>query len=406
MTNILIVDDEYSKAGMISDFALSINRDINIVHASTSHEARLKVREMTFDLVFIDINLPVSMGSPPNSLGGMDLFDMIMVDTVSKIPLDIIFITEKEDSLEQYYKESNKRGVLLCKFQSSQDGWKTILAGKLKLTLARTKRSLSNNPTADIVIITALGNPELDAVLKLPYDWQTKRFHDDPTGYHFGEKKRGEFNFKIVAASARRKGMPSSSALAMKMVERFKPRLIVMLGMCAGVKDKVNLGDVIVADPAWDWGSGKISQHENGSDVFEAAPHQCTLNHHLSQLATETGSDISVLNFIRSGWTKGVPQGQFRVHVGPLASGAMVLASEPAVSPITKQHRELIGIDMEAYAVMAACDCARKNAPVSLVIKSVCDYGDAKKSNEWQEYACYTSSTFFDRLLDNDYFPL
>ena len=298
MTNILIVDDEYSKAGMISDFALSINRDINIVHASTSHEARLKVREMTFDLVFIDINLPVSMGSPPNSLGGMDLFDMIMVDTVSKIPLDIIFITEKEDSLEQYYKESNKRGVLLCKFQSSQDGWKTILAGKLKLTLARTKRSLSNNPTADIVIITALGNPELDAVLKLPYDWQTKRFHDDPTGYHFGEKKRGEFNFKIVAASARRKGMPSSSALAMKMVERFKPRLIVMLGMCAGVKDKVNLGDVIVADPAWDWGSGKISQHENGSDVFEAAPHQCTLNHHLSQLATETGSDISVLNFI------------------------------------------------------------------------------------------------------------
>jgi len=406
MTNILIVDDEYSKAGMISDFVLSINRDINIVHASTSHEARLKVREMTFDLVFIDINLPVSMGSPPNSLGGMDLFDMIMVDTVSKIPLDIIFITEKEDSLEQYYKESNKRGVLLCKFQSSQDGWKTILTGKLKLTLARTKRSLSNNPTADIVIITALGNPELDAVLKLPYDWQTKRFHDDPTGYHFGEKKRGEFNFKIVAASARRKGMPSSSALAMKMVERFKPRLIVMLGMCAGVKDKVNLGDVIVADPAWDWGSGKISQHENGSDVFEAAPHQCTLNHHLSQLATETGSDISVLNFIRSGWTKGVPQGQFRVHVGPLASGAMVLASEPAVSPITKQHRELIGIDMEAYAVMAACDCARKNAPVSLVIKSVCDYGDAKKSNEWQEYACYTSSTFFDRLLDNDYFPL
>lgn len=406
MTEILIVDDEYPKAGMISDFLLSINKEINIVHATTSHDARLKVRDVAFDLILIDINLPASMGSTPNTLGGMDLFDMMMLDSASKLPLDILFITEKEDCLDQYNRESNTRGVLLCKFESSQDGWKKILAGKLKLTLARTKRNISINPTVDIAILTALGTPELDAVLRLPYNWQSKRFHDDPTGYHLGEKKRGEYNLKIVAASARRKGMPSSSALAMKMVERFKPRLIVMLGMCAGVKDKVNLGDVIVADPAWDWGSGKISQHENGSEVFEAAPHQCTLDHHLSQLANESGADESVLNFIRSGWNKAVPQGQFRVHVGPLASGAVVLASEPAILPITKQHRELFGIDMEAYAVMAASDYARKNAPISLVIKSVCDFADAKKSNEWQEYACYTSSAFFDRLLDNDFFPL
>ncbi len=27
-----------------------------------------------------------------------------------------------------------------------------------------------------------------------------------------------------------------------------------MLGICAGVKGKTELGDVIVADPSWDWG--------------------------------------------------------------------------------------------------------------------------------------------------------
>lgn len=31
-----------------------------------------------------------------------------------------------------------------------------------------------------------------------------------------------------------------------------------MTGICAGHKDKAQLGDVIVADPAWDFQSGKL----------------------------------------------------------------------------------------------------------------------------------------------------
>ena len=101
--------------------------------------------------------------------------------------------------------------------------------------------------------------------------------------------------------------MPSSSALAMKMVERFKPKLLVMLGICAGVEAKVGLGDIIIADPTWDWGSGKMTQDINGSSVFQSAPYQFPLNHHISQIAMELGSDRDVITSIISGWEKDFP---------------------------------------------------------------------------------------------------
>lgn len=406
MTNILIVDDEYIKPGLISDYVLSIDKNINITHVTTSQAGRIEIRKNHFDLMFIDINLPSSLGATPSEMGGMDLFDVMILDHAVKMPSNLVFITEKEDSLEKYIKEAEKRGVSLCQFDVSQDIWKTVLSGLLKLTIVRSKKNQSETPSIDIAILTALRDPELTAVLNLPYNWKTKRFFDDPTGYYVGTKVKGEVNLSVVVASASRKGMPSASALAMKMVERFKPKLLVMLGICAGVKDKVGLGDIIIADPAWDWGSGKMAQDLNGSSVFQAAPYQFPLNHHISQIAMELGSEREVITSITSGWTKDFPSGKLKVHVGPLASGSMVLATDSSLDPISLQNREVLGVDMEAYAVMAASDIARFNKPISLVIKSVCDYADSQKSDGWQEYASYTSACFFDKLISNEFFPV
>lgn len=406
MTNILIVDDEYNKTGIISDYVLSIDNSVNITHVTTTQAGRTEIRRNHYDLILIDINLPSSLGAIPNEMGGMDLFDMIMLDNAVKMPSNFIFITEKEDSLNTYIKEAEKRGVSLCRFDVSQDTWKNILGGLLKYTIIRSKKKQNETPSIDIAILTALRDPELTAVLNLPYNWKQKRFFDDPTGYYFGTKTKGESTLSLVVASASRKGMPSASALAMKMVERFRPKLLVMLGICAGVKDKVGLGDIIIADPAWDWGNGKMAQNINGSPVFQAAPYQFPLNHHISQLAMELGDDSKVITSISSGWEKDVPSGKLKVHVGPLASGSMVLASDSSLDPISLQNRDVLGVDMEAYAVMAASDIARFSKPTSLVIKSVCDYADSQKSDGWQEYASYTSACFFDFLISNEFFPI
>lgn len=52
-------------------------------------------------------------------------------------------------------------------------------------------------------------------------------------------------------------GMPAAASLAMKMIMTFRPAFVGMVGVAAGVKGRTNFGDVIAADPTWDYGSGK-----------------------------------------------------------------------------------------------------------------------------------------------------
>ncbi|HBT3263133.1 hypothetical protein OW909_25940 [Klebsiella pneumoniae] len=404
MTKILIVDDEYLKPRAISELAYKLDSEIDIQHATTARDARIKMRDVQYDLLLIDIDLPEAMGASPIPLGGMSLFDMFTLDPMSKTPLDIVFITEKEDSIDLYNFESAKRGTSLCKFDSQNDTWKLFITGKLNLIINRRRVSLITTPNADIAIITALGYPELDAVLKLPYNWQRKRFSDDPTGYNFGVKNTNGVKLNVVAASSMRKGMSSSSALAMKMVERFKPKVLVMLGICAGVQGKVNIGDVIIADPTWDWGSGKMSQDNNGTSIFLSAPHQLGLEPHIAQIAMEMTFESALSQKIQRGWKGKLPTDTLSIHVGPLASGSMVLAADKSIETITTQNRDLIGVDMEAYAVMAASEYARKKKPISIVIKSVSDFADSTKEDNWQEYASYTCANFFDALISNVFF--
>ena len=59
-------------------------------------------------------------------------------------------------------------------------------------------------------------------------------------------------------------GMVSSALTAASLVSLLKPGLIVMCGICAGVRGKVHMGDVLFADPAWDFQSGKrVSDGKN-----------------------------------------------------------------------------------------------------------------------------------------------
>ena len=52
-------------------------------------------------------------------------------------------------------------------------------------------------------------------------------------------------------------GLVSASMTATFALNKFNPKLLLMCGVCAGVKDKANLGDLIIFSPVFDYGSGK-----------------------------------------------------------------------------------------------------------------------------------------------------
>jgi nucleoside phosphorylase len=87
-----------------------------------------------------------------------------------------------------------------------------------------------------------------------------------------------------------------------------------------------------------------------------------------------------------------------RILLGAMASGASVLQSSDAVSKVLRQHKDVLAIEMEAFSIMFAAQTAPLPRPLPIVAKSVCDNGDGKKNDKFQEYAAYTSSRVFQEF--------
>ncbi len=80
--------------------------------------------------------------------------------------------------------------------------------------------------------------------------------------------------------------------------------------------------------------------------------------------------------------------------IDPIASGASVLQRKLAMESIKKQHKNLIGVEMEIFAVLTAAALASKPQPTAIGIKSVCDFGDEDKKDGYQKFAAYTSARY------------
>ncbi len=69
------------------------------------------------------------------------------------------------------------------------------------------------------------------------------------------------------------------------------------------------------------------------------------------------------------------------------------MENKEIVESVQKHQRKLIGIEMEIYGVLSAVKYSTKPSPIPICMKSVCDFGDDSKSDDWQHYASYTSAS-------------
>jgi nucleoside phosphorylase len=156
----------------------------------------------------------------------------------------------------------------------------------------------------------------------------------------------------------------------------------------------------VVADPSWDYQSGKVLKGE-----FEVAPHQLPLVSALRRRFSEFGQR-GLLGAVKDKWAGPKPNSEILLHIGPFASGSAVLADKKRLSAVKQQHRNLLAIDMEAYGLYAAAAEAPMPAPYAVAIKGVSDFGDESKGDEFREYASYVSASVFSYFVANDYFDV
>jgi nucleoside phosphorylase len=171
----------------------------------------------------------------------------------------------------------------------------------------------------------------------------------------------------------------------------------------AGVTDRVELGDLVVIDPSWDWGSGKwISKedeekeqkNEKAKSLFLIDPYQFTLDTMIKKEVNLLADDQSYLFALRKSYGTSAPTRDLKIHIGAVASGASVLSDKATFNKIKDQHRKLLGVEMEAYALFTAAECASRPKPTAFCIKSVVDFGDSDKVDDYQDYGVFISSRF------------
>ena len=393
MFEVLIVEDESAKRAEILRLLWSVDdfaAKARMTEVGSVFEAYEVLKARQFDILLLDIALPIRTGGDVSESAGLDLVNELGEGAGDlRTPGQIIGITAYPDLLERNAKAFSSWAFSLVLYSPSGAEWEEAIRSRIRhLLLAR---NAEREYDFDLGIVCALESPELEAIKAIEWNWNQTQQAGDHTIYFVGRFGAADDEKTVVAASTPMMGMPATMTVAGKMIEAFRPRYIAMTGMTAGVHGKTKLGDVIVANPCWDWGSGKWVSTSDGLK-FEPAPFHVQLDPWVRERLREIAGDTALLNEIRAGWPAEKPQHELRVRVGPMASGASVLADGETVERVRDVQRDLLAVEMEAYGIfLAAQECAEPR-PKALVLKSVVDHGDKDKNNHYQYYSAYTSA--------------
>lgn len=391
---ILVVDDNKLRVEHIKELTKDYkSQDVQLTFATSIIEAKRALLGTLFDVMLLDLVLPLRDGSVPENTGGADLLREIVQIDRYKLPYYVLVISEYENALKDISSISNELTFSAIKYSASDEEWKIRLKNFID-QLLRTEAHASAEYDYDFAIICALDNPELTEVKRLPYDWTPLALVNDSTDYY-----TGTFSGKrMVCASAYEMGMSASAVLATKMIINFRPRYLIMTGIAGGVPNKgLHFGDVMIADPCFDYESGK-RVFDGEESTFKPDYKPIRLDDKVCQIIKHIAVRSDALFSIYDSCCYEKPDNTLHAKIGSFGSGAAVLSDPTVINRVLEHNRKFMGFDMEAYAVMLAGTIAPSPKPNTIVMKSVSDFGEGK-TDKYQKYAAYTSAQVMDLFI-------
>lgn len=406
---VLIVDDDSVKADDVRHSLTSALGEsaVEVVLAEDVAAARRAMVASAFDLVVLDVALPAVRGGKIEMDAGVRLLEEIVGQPSRfKTPNHFVGLTGHRPVLSLYSGRFASWLWTLVFYAPERSEWRHSLQARAR----HIQNSLAGGVVAthgrtDIAVLTALQEPEGEAVLASASGWVQDRVEGDETIYwRTSHAPGGTAERSVVTCVAARMGMPAAAVAAAKLIANYRPRLLVCCGIMAGVKGKVSLGDVVVPTSCWDWGNGKWTIDGVGTRTFQPAPHQVSISPRVRERLRGLAANPATLAGAWASWDGDRPAGPPKIILGPVASGAAVLADGVTVADLVRQHRELKGIEMELYAAYVAAEEAGVPRPEVVGLKSVVDFADGEKSDKYQRYAAYVSAramwTVAESLLD------
>lgn len=410
MIRILIVEDTKAKLNKIIELLTEETKPglLEITEVGDIKSAKKLLYQKIFDLLILDLVLPFEKGDTANlnHKNGIDFLEDIYGNPSINKPIHIVGLTAFSELKPEYEDKFHNQLNILIDYQQDSFNWRDQLKNIIWTLIEKEEKFLKNRNEQynyDIAIITAI-NLEFKSILELDANWEVFKIDNDATVYHSGTFKNESKELKVIAACSPQMGMNAASTLSMKLISNFRPKYMVMTGIAACTKSREThgFGDIIVADQSWDGGAGKITEDKDGNNQFIPSANYISLDSDLKEKINSYMNNTDLFNKLREQCKYPKTNTILQLHIGPVASVAGVTENKAMVDELKRHQRKVIGLEMETYAVFYSSNNCSNPKPKALSIKSICDFADTDKNDNYQEYSAYTSAQFFYTFALNE----
>ena len=306
MIRILIVDDKVEKQGNIVRVINSMcgeREDIDIKAVSYIVDAKDILAKTMIDIMILDICIPLRIGSELLRDGGIKLLNEINGSDRYTYPRFVIALSEHEELTKEFSLDA---GIIHTSiyYNTTSNEWSIRLGECIKTAVSIMANNIVKRAyDYDVAVICALPE-ELEFVKEGLIDVQELKVADDDYIFFIGYYLKDNTKIRVVITQSTQKGMVPAAALATRLIYNFTPRYIVMTGITAGIKGKVNMGDAVVAEYVWDYGAGKEvivgeeAIHRNTIEQIAIEPHIANM---VRRLAVDNNALAEIKNQFKTG---------------------------------------------------------------------------------------------------------
>ena len=394
---ILVVEDIELKATTLAACVTQCDPEAKIVHVTNAVDAFDKVAGGEFNLVLLDVLLPMRVGAEPSEEGSVWFVrEVHRKMAYADLPL-IVGTTQHLESLAKV-QETFREYLWSILYVADSDGrWRQQVSHAVRFAKANeVKTTLLNGDSAsvDVAVVTALRMPEFEAVVNAMDGGDQFRLEEtNETWMRCEIQGEGGRTISVVAACADEMGMCAMGTLVTRLSIACRPKKLILAGIMGGNAARVGMSDLILVEETWDCRSGKIT--ERG---FEADTKSQRCSFKLSNAAKAIVTEQFLIDLWKS-WNGDKPRGIPRLHAGAVACSPAVIADDKVFKELEEQKRKVFGVEMEAFGCFDAVHHLGDLAPGVVCVKSVCDLGDKEKGDIYQRYCAYLSASVAVRLI-------
>ena len=321
---VMLIEDDNIKARAISAY---LNKQ------GVSNHCIIRAKNMSdfsaqlhtdIKLFIIDLNLPNIDNGAACQNGKAILECIIKAGLDDALLLAISSYPEDFPELREYFEA---HGCILSNFKNKK-GWQS--------TLDHLLIQLNKNVRLDFLIFCAL-QEERNPYIALTPGKLVARGGVDCYDMEIDGKKGSVILLPQM-------GLVNAAVTAGVCIDRFKPRVVGMSGICGGFQGRAELGQLIVSSMAYEYQSGKWA-----SDGFLQEPYQVSTDHVLlTNLKILMGS-VELINELEEGFRGTRPSEAHDPKAGVFTSGSAVIADNKFMAQIQEIHRKVTALDMEVF---------------------------------------------------------